>query len=120
MEEAYSAADLAIARSGAASLTELSHFAIPSILIPYPSAAEDHQTLNAQIFDRAGAGLLVPEREVHGELLAEKLRWFLDDPARLSEMSVRAAALAPKNSAERVAETVLKPGGFLRPSSTQP
>ncbi|RZI59912.1 MAG: hypothetical protein EOP94_02285, partial [Zymomonas sp.] len=51
MEEAYSAADLAIARSGAASLTELSHFALPSVLIPYPHAAEDHQTLNAEIFD---------------------------------------------------------------------
>src|SRR5690606_16377145 len=50
MEYAYSAADFAIARSGAASLTELSHFALPSILIPYPHAAEDHQTLNARIF----------------------------------------------------------------------
>ena len=54
MEEAYSAADLAIARSGAASLTELSHFALPSVLIPLPTAAEDHQTLNARVLARYG------------------------------------------------------------------
>jgi UDP-N-acetylglucosamine--N-acetylmuramyl-(pentapeptide) pyrophosphoryl-undecaprenol N-acetylglucosamine transferase len=108
MEEAYSAADFAIARSGAASLTELSHFALPSLLIPYPFAAEDHQTANARIFERAGAAALMQERDITGESLAAKLRWFLDDGARLAEMSTRAAQLAPKNAAERVAETILK------------
>ena len=108
MEEAYSAADFAIARSGAASLTELSHFALPGILIPYPFAAEDHQTLNANIFECAGAATLLKERETSGENLAEKLRWFLDDPARLSEMSARSASLAPQQAAERVADTILK------------
>lgn len=108
MERAYSAANCAIARSGAASLTELSHFSLPSVLIPYPYAAEDHQTLNAMIFDRAGAGVLLPEREATGELLAKKLSEILDDPARLSEMSALAAKLAPKMAAERVADTILK------------
>ena len=108
MEEAYSAADFCVARSGAASLTELSHFALPSLLIPYPHAAEDHQTLNAKIFDRAGAATLLQEHEITGEILAKKLRWFLDEPARLSEMSARSAELSPKQAAERVAETILK------------
>jgi UDP-N-acetylglucosamine--N-acetylmuramyl-(pentapeptide) pyrophosphoryl-undecaprenol N-acetylglucosamine transferase len=107
MEEAYSAADFAIARSGAASLTELSHFALPSILIPYPFAAEDHQTLNAKIFERAGAAVLLPERDATGEVLAQKIRWCLAEPARLSEMSARSAALAPREAAERVAEVIL-------------
>ena len=107
MEQAYSAADFAIARSGAASLTELSHFALPGILIPYPFAAEDHQTLNANIFERAGAATLLKERETSGENLAEKLLWFLDDPARLSDMSARSASLAPKQAAERVADVIL-------------
>src|SRR5215213_7900688 len=62
MEQAYSAADFAIARSGAASLTELSHFALPSVLIPFPFAADDHQTFNAEIFARAGAATLLHER----------------------------------------------------------
>src|SRR6267142_1763970 len=52
MEEVYSAADLAIARSGAASLAELAAFSLPAILIPYPFAADNHQTRNAEIFAR--------------------------------------------------------------------
>jgi len=107
MEAAYSAADLAVARSGAASLTELSRFALPSLLIPYPFAAEDHQTLNAKIFERAGAAVLLTEREITPDLLARTLRLFLDDPAQLSEMSARSAALAPRDAAERVADVVL-------------
>jgi UDP-N-acetylglucosamine--N-acetylmuramyl-(pentapeptide) pyrophosphoryl-undecaprenol N-acetylglucosamine transferase len=107
MEQAYSAADFAISRSGAASVTELSHFALPSILIPYPFAAEDHQTFNANIFERTGAATLLKERETSGETLAKKLLWFLEDPHRLSEMSARSASLAPQNAAERVADTIL-------------
>ncbi len=108
METAYSAADFCVARSGAASLTEISHFALPSILIPYPFAAEDHQTLNAQIFERAGAAMLLPQREISGGSLADKLIVLLDDANRLSEMSAKCAALAPKDAAERVADVVLK------------
>lgn len=112
MEEAYSAADFCIARSGAASLTELSHFALPGVLIPYPFAAEDHQTLNAKIFDRAGAAALLKESEITGETLAKTLLWFFQDPARLSEMSSQSAKLAPHDAAERVVNTIL---GFCKP-----
>jgi UDP-N-acetylglucosamine--N-acetylmuramyl-(pentapeptide) pyrophosphoryl-undecaprenol N-acetylglucosamine transferase len=108
MREAYSAADFVISRSGAASLTELSHFALPGILIPYPFAAEDHQTFNAKIFELAGAATLLQERETTGENLAKKLLWFLDDPARLAEASARSAQLAPHAAAERVADIILK------------
>ena len=115
METAYSAADFCIARSGAASLTELSHFALPSILIPYPFAAEDHQTLNARIFEKAGAAVLLPQREIAGDTLANKFIWFFDEPARLSEMSARCAKLAPKDAAERVADVVLSQAEGSRP-----
>ena len=56
MEEVYSAADFSIARAGAASLAELAFFALPGILIPFPYAADDHQSRNAEIFVRADAG----------------------------------------------------------------
>lgn len=106
MEEAYSAADCAIARSGAASLAELSYFAIPSILIPYPHAAENHQALNAEIFDRAGAATVLTEVETTGEMLADKVRGLVEDPARLEQMSECVRRLAPINAAGRVADVI--------------
>ena len=108
MGEAYSAADLAVARSGAASLTELAQFALPSILIPYPFAAEDHQTLNANIFARGGAAILLPQSEATPEVLGRHLRTLLDEPPRLSEMSAASARLAPARAAERVADAILQ------------
>lgn len=107
MEEPYSAADLAIARSGAASLTELSHFSLPSILVPYPFAAEDHQALNARIFERAGAAVVLPESCMADHALHREVRAILDHPARLAEMSASAGRLAPQKAAERVAQVVL-------------
>lgn len=107
MEIAYSAADLAVARSGAASLSELSCFSLPSVLIPYPAAAEDHQTLNARIFARAGAAVVLPEREA-GEGLGRQICAILEEPGRLAAIGDGAGRLAPAGAAERVAETLLK------------
>lgn len=106
MERAYGAADFALARSGAASLTELSHFALPSILIPYPFAAEDHQTHNARIFERAGAAVLLPESAATAEALSARIGALLNE-GRLAEMSSRSAALARRDAAERVADVIL-------------
>lgn len=104
MEEIYSAADLAISRSGAASLTELSHFGIPAILIPYPHAAENHQTLNAQIFERHEAAVVLKESAITGEILEEFIRELLDDQPGLAVMSKNSRKLAPENAAERVVQ----------------
>lgn len=108
MEEAYSAADFAVARSGAASLTELAHFALPSILIPYPHAAEDHQTANARIFEAAGAAEILPESEAVGDVLSQRIQRILAQPGVREEMAARSAALAPKAAAERVADVVME------------
>jgi UDP-N-acetylglucosamine--N-acetylmuramyl-(pentapeptide) pyrophosphoryl-undecaprenol N-acetylglucosamine transferase len=106
MEMAYSAADLALSRSGAASLSELSHFGIPSLLIPYPFAAENHQALNAAIFVREEAAIVIEEGQVSVESFAREIGALLRDAARLEAMSRRARALAPENAAECVADTV--------------
>lgn len=103
MQDVYAAADLAISRSGAASLGELSWFGLPSILVPYPYAAEDHQRLNAEIFGRAGASEVRPERGAAGESLMGGARSLLESPATLARMSDAARALAPRDAAERVA-----------------
>jgi UDP-N-acetylglucosamine--N-acetylmuramyl-(pentapeptide) pyrophosphoryl-undecaprenol N-acetylglucosamine transferase len=108
MEDAYSAADFAIARSGAASLTELSHFGLPSILIPYPFAADDHQTANAAIFDRARAGVLLKESDATGETLAQMIGSFLDSPTQTAAMAEATPRLAPADAAALVADTLLR------------
>ena len=99
MEEVYSAADFAIARSGAASLAELAAFALPAILIPFPYAAEDHQTRNAEIFARADAAVILKES-------GRKIRELIEDADKLRRMSENSAQLAPKNAAALVVETM--------------
>ena len=106
MEEVYSAADLAVSRAGAASLSELSKFALPSILIPYPFAADDHQTANARIFSEAGAAELQPENKIALETFAALVSNLLEDPARRDKMSAAAAALTPADAAANVASEV--------------
>jgi UDP-N-acetylglucosamine--N-acetylmuramyl-(pentapeptide) pyrophosphoryl-undecaprenol N-acetylglucosamine transferase len=106
MEEVYSAADFAIARSGAASLSELAAFALPSLLIPFPYAADDHQTRNAEIFARADAAIVVREADLSDDVLGRKIQELLGDPATLQRMSENSARLAPKNAAALVADTM--------------
>lgn len=106
MGEVYSAADVAIARAGAASLAELAAFALPAVLIPYPYAAEDHQTRNAEIFTRAEAAIMLREADLSGDQLARQIRELMSDPARLERMSQNARRLAPTNAAETVVETM--------------
>ncbi|MDQ6912244.1 MAG: undecaprenyldiphospho-muramoylpentapeptide beta-N-acetylglucosaminyltransferase [Verrucomicrobiota bacterium] len=106
MGEVYSAADFAIARSGAASLSELAAFALPSLLIPFPYASDDHQTRNAEIFVKAEAALLVREAELAGDLLARRIQDLLGNPEQLQRMSDNCGRLAPKNAAVLVVETM--------------
>ena len=102
MQEAYSAADFALSRSGAASLSELAHFGLPSLLIPYPFAAEDHQTFNAEIFTRAGAALCVAENAIRGDSLAQQVLETVQSPGKLPGMAEAARRLAPTNAAALV------------------
>lgn len=91
--DAYAAADLVLARAGASTLGELTALGKPAILVPYPHAAEDHQTANAQQFTAAGAGVTVADRE----LASGRLRIVLAEcaePARLDAMRAAAARLS--------------------------
>ena len=106
MQEAYSAADFAISRSGAASLSELAYFGLPSLLIPYPFAAEDHQTFNAQIFTEAKAAVTLKERETTGDFLAKIVLEILRSPPKLSSMADEARRLAPADAAALLVETM--------------
>src|SRR5213082_1171024 len=108
MEEVYSAADLVVARAGAASLAEFAAFSLPGILIPFPYATNDHQTRNAEIYARAQAAILLKESEISGELLARKIRELIESPERIREMSANCSPLAPKNAAGLMVTTMEK------------
>jgi UDP-N-acetylglucosamine--N-acetylmuramyl-(pentapeptide) pyrophosphoryl-undecaprenol N-acetylglucosamine transferase len=108
MEEAYSAADFTVARAGAASLAEIASFELPSILIPFPYAADDHQTHNAEIFARAGAAFVLKESELSPEVLAQKIREMIDRQEQRRRMSEKSSQLAPRDAANRVAATMEK------------
>src|SRR5881392_4172753 len=108
MEEVYSAADLVVARAGAASLAEFAAFSLPGILIPFPYAADDHQTRNAEIYAHADAAILLKQSDLSGDLLVRHLNDLIGNAARLSKMAANSARLAPKNAAEIVATTMEK------------
>src|SRR5215813_6352758 len=108
MEEVYSAADLVVARAGAASLAEFAAFSLPAILIPFPYAADDHQTRNAEIYAHADAAILLKQSDLSGELLARSIREVMENPQRLQQMAANCARLAANDAASRVANTMEK------------
>ncbi len=107
MENVYSAADLVVSRSGAASLSELSSYGLPSVLIPYPYAAEAHQEKNANVFVKAGASEVVLESESAEDELSRSLSRLIADPERCRSMGVAAHAMDMQGAARRVAEEII-------------
>ena len=99
-------ADLAISRAGAGTLTELAVTGTPAILIPFPYAAEDHQTYNASAFATSGAALVLPQAELTAQLLEGKVLSLLPSPGQLARMGEAARAIAVPDSAERLAALV--------------
>jgi UDP-N-acetylglucosamine--N-acetylmuramyl-(pentapeptide) pyrophosphoryl-undecaprenol N-acetylglucosamine transferase len=110
MELAYRVADLAIARSGASSMSELAYFGVPSLLVPYPTAAEDHQTRNAEIFATTNAARLLPEKDLNADLLADTVREILFDAKKSASMKKAANAMATRDAAEKIAKLIIEQG----------
>jgi UDP-N-acetylglucosamine--N-acetylmuramyl-(pentapeptide) pyrophosphoryl-undecaprenol N-acetylglucosamine transferase len=110
-------ANLVISRAGAGTLTELSVTQTPAILIPYPYAAEDHQTYNAQAFAQAGAALLFQQNELTVDLLQSKVLYLLQSPAVLEPMAEAMSQLAIVDSAEQLADLIKTLIG-IQPSMT--
>lgn len=97
---------LAISRAGAGTLTELAIVGTPAILIPYPFAAEDHQTYNAQVFAKAGAAQVFPQDTLTSAMLTSQVLEWLRSPATLAEVAQNAKVLAVPDSADRLAKLV--------------
>ena len=106
MPAAYAVADLVIARAGASSLTEIAMVGQPSILVPFPYAADDHQTRNAEVFAAAGAAKLVHERDLIAAGLAAMTTSILSDLPTYKRMAKAARALAIPDAADRVCTAI--------------
>ena len=89
MAAAYREADLVVSRAGATTLAELAVLGKPAILIPFPYAADDHQTTNAAFLVRGGAALMFQERELDGAKLRDEIMGLLHDAPRLQTMAAR-------------------------------
>lgn len=111
MDYAYQLADLVVSRAGASTISELCHLAKPSILVPSPNVAEDHQTKNAEALSNRGAAILIPDAEAVPSLSARALE-LVREPQRLTSLSEGAKALAEGSSADRIVaelETLIRP-----------
>ncbi len=102
--DALAAADLAISRAGG-TVWELAAAGTPSILVPYPHATADHQTLNARHFERGGGAIVVDQSEL--ARIPALVHELLGDPARLEEMSVAMRSLARPDAAEVIADELV-------------
>ena len=109
--DAYAAADLALTRSGALTIAELSAWAIPPILVPLPTAAADHQTANARALMGTNAALMVPQSELSAERIDREIRALLDSPARLAALAEGTAKRARPQAAETIARRILALAG---------
>jgi UDP-N-acetylglucosamine--N-acetylmuramyl-(pentapeptide) pyrophosphoryl-undecaprenol N-acetylglucosamine transferase len=104
---AYRASDLAIARSGAGVMAELAVMGIPSILIPFPYAADDHQNKNADVFARSNASVKLDNKKANPETVAPLVLDILSSEQKLSLMSRRAKAEACPEAAKTIVSAVL-------------
>jgi UDP-N-acetylglucosamine--N-acetylmuramyl-(pentapeptide) pyrophosphoryl-undecaprenol N-acetylglucosamine transferase len=99
METRYAAADLAICRAGATTVSELAAAGKAAILIPFPFAADDHQTANARVLERGGGAVLIPEKDLTPARLAGAIRAIAFTPGRAEEMGDRARAAGRRDAA---------------------
>lgn len=104
--ERLAGAHLVISRAGASTVAELAAAGRPAVMVPYPSATDDHQTSNAQALVEAGGGWLMPQPGVDADSLAERLRSLLSSPALLARAAGCARAAAHLNAVRDLADLV--------------
>jgi UDP-N-acetylglucosamine--N-acetylmuramyl-(pentapeptide) pyrophosphoryl-undecaprenol N-acetylglucosamine transferase len=104
MSAAYAQADLVLCRAGATTLAELTVCKKPAILVPFPAAADNHQVHNARSLVDAGAAVMIEERNLTGEVLANEIRAVLDAPERRERMARAAGRLGSPQAAREIAD----------------
>ena len=108
MPQLLAAADLVIARSGALTLAELEAVGRASVLIPSPNVAENHQYYNALELQKAGAAVVIEEKNLTGDGLVKTVETLLTSPGKLAEMGANAKTLGNPHSLDLITEKLLK------------
>jgi UDP-N-acetylglucosamine--N-acetylmuramyl-(pentapeptide) pyrophosphoryl-undecaprenol N-acetylglucosamine transferase len=106
MVEAYAVADLALCRGGATTVAELTAVGVAAVVVPYPYHRDRQQELHGIVLQRAGAGIVLPDREATVERVAAETDALLGAPERLDDMRRAARALGVPDAAERLATVV--------------
>lgn len=107
MDLCMAAADLVINRAGASTISELQVKGMPSILIPSPNVAENHQYYNAKTLSDNGAAILIEEKDLTGDKLIETVKSLIDDKEKLLQMSENAKKTAVFDANERICEVIV-------------
>ena len=108
MPELYTTSHLIISRAGASSVFEIAAAGLPSVLIPLPTAADDHQTANARYITGAKGGIAIPQKEFTPEKLASVLTDLFQNPQKLRQMSDNIRWAAITDASQRFADAVEK------------
>ena len=102
----FGKADLVICRAGATTCAELSAAGKAAIMVPLPTAADDHQRKNAEALERAGAAKMIVQSELNGERLASEVRLLLESPEKITEMELAARGLGREDAAEKTVDII--------------
>jgi UDP-N-acetylglucosamine--N-acetylmuramyl-(pentapeptide) pyrophosphoryl-undecaprenol N-acetylglucosamine transferase len=111
MAQAFGEADLVVGRAGAGAVNEIAAAGMPSVLVPLPFAADDHQRRNAEPLVTANAARMVPDAEMNGERLFREIENLRQNHAELDEMRLRVRQFAKPGAAERAAEVLEEAAG---------
>ena len=107
MADGYAVADLVVSRAGMITVAELCAWGLPSILIPLPTAAADHQTHNARVLEASGASMLLPQAELSARALGDVVAALLNDPLSRKQMAARALARGRPHAAREIVSNLL-------------
>ena len=119
MPAALGRASLVVGRAGALTLAELAIVGRPAILVPLPTAADDHQTTNARELERAGAAIVLPQAGATGQALADLIAALAGDAARRAKMASAMAALGKPDAARAIVDQLERLVAPTSPTATE-
>jgi UDP-N-acetylglucosamine--N-acetylmuramyl-(pentapeptide) pyrophosphoryl-undecaprenol N-acetylglucosamine transferase len=104
MADAYGEASLLVCRAGSSTLSEVATVGRAALFVPLPTAADNHQEMNARVFSDSGAGFLIPQNSTTGQQFAEKVQQLMNEREEIRRVEKAVQAFAMPGAAEKLAE----------------